>query len=80
MIDFIATFVVFALVMAGMSVGVVFMGRVIQGSCGGIGNHVGEEEGSGCDFCSNPEEEKKACQRRRQRAEKRALAEAERLG
>ena len=35
---FIPAFVVFALVMLCMAVGVIFTGRVIQGSCGGLGN------------------------------------------
>ncbi|MFC1526824.1 ApbE family protein, partial [Candidatus Latescibacterota bacterium] len=30
-------FLIFALVMAGMSIGVVLSGRCIKGSCGGVG-------------------------------------------
>ncbi|MFW2542000.1 (Na+)-NQR maturation NqrM [Primorskyibacter sp. 2E107] len=36
MSTFLLTFGLFALVMAGMAVGVMFSGRTIKGSCGGL--------------------------------------------
>ena len=51
---YVASFVVFALVLTGMAVGVIFSGPCIRGSCGGVGNCVcgrtaGEEDGGGAD-------------------------------
>jgi len=74
--QFIATFIAFVVVMMGMSVGVVFMGRAIQGSCGGIGAGDAEDEDSGCDFCGNSEEDQQSCKRRKKRAEAKALRSA----
>lgn len=54
MSTFIATFVVLALLMASMAVGVVFSGRRLRGSCGG-------NPGSDCS-CSMSE--RRACQRK----------------
>ena len=38
MSELIAAFAVFGLVIVGMAVGVIFKGRRIQGSCGGLNN------------------------------------------
>lgn len=43
--------VVFGLVIAGMAVGVMFSGRRIQGSCGGLGNMRGGDGSSPCMAC-----------------------------
>lgn len=54
MATLVAAFVVFALVMAGMAVGVMFSNKPIKGSCGGIGggdcacDNAGKPRGS-CD-------------------------------
>ena len=55
MSTFIATFVVFAVLMAGMAVGLAFGGRRLRGSCGGVGR--GED-------CSCSVSERRACQRK----------------
>ena len=47
---FAAVFAVFALVMLAMSVGVIFTGRFIRGSCGGLANQ-GDEAGEGECVC-----------------------------
>jgi len=73
MVQLIATFTAFVLVMLGMSVGVIFVGRSIKGSCGGISCGVDKGEISGCEFCPSPEEEKKTCERRKQRAKEKSL-------
>jgi FAD:protein FMN transferase len=56
----IAALIVFAIAITGMSVGVIFSNRRIQGSCGGLANMPGHE-GSACELCTNPSEE---CQER----------------
>jgi len=38
MTTIMAVFTLFALVMIGMSIGVIFSNRVIKGSCGGLNN------------------------------------------
>ncbi len=57
----ILSFVVFALVMLGMAVGVIVNNRAIKGSCGGL-NDIDGLEGA-CDIC----EVKEQCKRRKQR-------------
>lgn len=74
MVQLAATILVFGLAILGMSVGVILMGKSMKGSCGGISCGVDEGRISGCNFCSNPEEEKQACERRKARM---AAAEAE---
>ena len=43
----------FGLVIAGMAVGVVFSGRRIQGSCGGLGTMQGADGRSPCMACGD---------------------------
>lgn len=53
MIEALIIFVVFALVMLGMSIGVICGRKPISGSCGGLGA-VGVERACGCkDVCKN---------------------------
>ncbi|HET8939578.1 MAG TPA: hypothetical protein VFN67_39335 [Polyangiales bacterium] len=54
MSTFIATFVVLAFLMASMALGVVFSGRRLRGSCGGVPNT----------DCSCNMSERRACQRK----------------
>jgi len=50
----IATFVLLALVMAAMAVGVMFRRQPLKGSCGGLNNAMGSNES--CSFCGgNPD-------------------------
>ena len=49
------TFSVFALVIAAMSVGFIFAGKRLQGSCGGLGKLMGKD----CDFCEKKDQCKK---------------------
>lgn len=51
MIIFLIAFGVMALVVAGMSVGVMVSGREIKGTCGGINNF----QGGGCELCGSTE-------------------------
>lgn len=59
------TFAVFAIVIAGMAVGVMFGRKSISGSCGGLGNKTDEHGNSSCSLCSNPGE---ACRELARRA------------
>lgn len=55
MIEALLIFIVFALVMLGMAVGVMCGRKPIAGSCGGLGA-VGVERACGCkDVCKNEE-------------------------
>jgi len=65
---FILSFVVIAIAIAGMAVGVIFSNRAIKGSCGGIGNIPGMQ-GHEC-RCSNP------CEKRKRRLAEAAAATA----
>lgn len=62
-------FIVFLLVVLGMSVGVMFMGKRIKGSCGGLNAIAGADK---CVVCSkeidpdSPLRDKLACKRARQ--------------
>lgn len=49
---FLITFVAFAAVMLAMAVGVMFKGKKLQGSCGGLGRAIGED----CMFCDKKDE------------------------
>ncbi|MDT8446344.1 MAG: hypothetical protein RRB13_05555 [bacterium] len=65
----IASLIAFGLAMTGLSLGVIFMGKGLKGSCGGAAKECGvdEERIPSCDFCESPEEEKARCARRKQR-------------
>ena len=39
------------LLIAGMSIGVIFGRKPISGSCGGVGNQIGGGSGAGCSVC-----------------------------
>ena len=51
---------VMILVIAIMAIGVILSNKEIQGSCGGLGNIIGEE----CSFCGKKDE----CERKKQQA------------
>ncbi|NIR29771.1 MAG: (Na+)-NQR maturation NqrM [Gammaproteobacteria bacterium] len=53
---FVIAFVVVVLAVLGMAVGVIFGGRRIQGSCGGLGNLPGPN--GGCPACSRKRRQK----------------------
>lgn len=49
MLTFVLTFVLLALVMTGMALGVIFAGKTIKGSCGGLNAISGADK---CVVCS----------------------------
>ncbi len=51
---FLLTGVAFALVMAGMAVGVILSNRRLKGSCGGLANMKDARGNTICDACTNP--------------------------
>lgn len=55
---FFITMAIMIFVIAIMAVGVIFSNREIKGSCGGLGNIIGEE----CSFCGKKDE----CERKKQ--------------
>ena len=69
MSTFIVSFVIFAIVVAAMAVGVIVNNRSIKGSCGGL-NDIDGLQGA-CDIC----EGRKAC--RRKQMQRKALMESE---
>lgn len=79
MTTFLATFIVFGLVVVGMALGVILMGRSIKGSCGGL-NAIGDADQ--CLVChkeidpNSPLRDRLDCPRARKMLE-RAAAEAE---
>jgi len=46
--------IVFALVMAGMAVGVIVSNRRLKGSCGGLANMKDSQGNTICDACTKP--------------------------
>ena len=58
----IITFVGMLIAMAGMGIGVIVSNRKLKGSCGGLGNVLGEQ----CNFCGKKDEcereKKKLCE------------------
>lgn len=73
MATFLLTFAILALVMTGMAVGVIFMGKTIKGSCGGLNAISGADK---CLVCSkeidpdSPLRDKLQCKRARQMVER----------
>lgn len=70
---FILTFSLLAIVMLGMALGVIFAGKTIKGSCGGLNAISGADK---CVVCSkdvdpdSPLRERLACPRAKKMAEK----------
>ncbi|MCC9655474.1 FAD:protein FMN transferase [Rhodopirellula halodulae] len=60
----ILTGIVFGAFLLAMAVGVIFGGKAISGSCGGLNAQVGEDGVSRCTMCSTPSE---ACQELREK-------------
>jgi thiamine biosynthesis lipoprotein len=58
------TFVAFAVLLFAMAVGVIFSGKSISGSCGGIAGTKAEDGSVSCSLCSNPAD---ACKELRDR-------------
>lgn len=63
MIEYVASFVVFALCLTGLSLGLIAGRGGIRGSCGGLNN----PDGSGCGACGRSAEAPLACPRKRAR-------------
>ena len=59
----VAAVLIFALVIASMAVGVIFMRRPIAGSCGGLNNLEGGD--GSCQLCGKTSEERQECQKQR---------------
>ncbi len=51
---FLATFVVFCLMILGMAVGAIFNNKPVTGSCGGLANMTNEDGDQVCGICSKP--------------------------
>ena len=49
---FFITFGIFSFIILIMAIGVIFSGKRINGSCGGLGKILGKD----CDFCENKNE------------------------
>lgn len=71
MTTFLVAFGFFALIFAGMAVGVIFANKPIKGSCGGL-NALGMKEG--CEVCGGKDD---VCEEEQRRQEN---AKAARLG
>ncbi len=67
---FVGTFLVFIAVVAAMAVGVIFSGRSIKGSCGGLAAWKDADGESICDACADCPEKKKECELESREAEK----------
>ena len=59
---FAGAFLVFIAVFAAMAVGVIFSGRRIKGSCGGLAVWKDADGESICDACADCPEKKKECE------------------
>lgn len=56
---------VFGLAVLGMSLGVIFTGKRLAGSCGSATKELMKAGvANACDFCEKPEEDKKKCKKR----------------
>ena len=62
MTTFVGTFLVFIAVVAAMAVGVIFSGRRIKGSCGGLAVWKDADGNSICEACADCPEKKKECE------------------
>lgn len=51
---FVASVVIFAIVIVAMAVGAIFNNKPVQGSCGGIASVIGEDGEASCSVCSKP--------------------------
>ena len=51
---FLATFLIFCLMVLGMAVGAIFNNKPVTGSCGGLANMTNEDGESVCGICSKP--------------------------
>ncbi len=67
---FVATLIVFLLVILAMSVGVIFAGKRIRGSCGGLSTWTDENGEPVCDACADCPEKKRECELEASRARK----------
>ena len=66
MAQFIATFIIFALVMGGMALGVIFANKPLSGSCSSSSKKLIKAGiAANCDFCDKPPEVKANCKRRK---------------
>jgi hypothetical protein len=72
MATFVAAFIIFAVLFAGMAVGVILANKPLKGSCGGL-NALGMKQG--CEVCGGDDQE---CDRRER--ERRGKGDAARLG
>ncbi len=69
---FAVTFLVFIAVVAAMAVGVIFSGRRIKGSCGGLATWRDADGESICDACADCPEKKKDCELERRETARQA--------
>jgi hypothetical protein len=53
----VLTFIVFAIALSGMAVGVIFSNRRLRGSCGGMSGIRDNQGNTLCEVCSNPSPE-----------------------
>jgi len=51
---FLATFLVFCLMVLGMAIGAIFNNKPVTGSCGGLANMTNEDGDAVCGICSKP--------------------------
>ena len=66
------TFVAFLFILLAMAVGVIFRGRAISGSCGGLANQTADDGSVSCALCSNPGD---ACKELRERMKTETVGE-----
>lgn len=74
---FLTAFLVFAVVMVAMAVGVIFSNRRIQGSCGGLSAWKDELGRPMCEACASDPEQKKECERELERLRAEAAGQGE---
>lgn len=59
---FLISLVVLGLCLAGMAIGVIFGNKALKGSCGGLGQVMGDK----CQFCENKDKCDKVSQQKKQ--------------